>query len=1230
MSLPQVGLEAVIAGLPGFEAGAQAINKAYDAIEAKAGKVERATNILGSAFSSIGSPIGALGNQFVNLGNGVLKFGAVAGGVALAGVAALTAGITALGVSAVGEFAKYERLSLSIQNLVAREISQGQVQEQQIQARVGLTKKENEELAKLPQRIQDETLSRATLSAQIQEQKQRIIDLTASYGENGLNVQTAKARLAEMENEFAKSGQSITDMQARISELNDKNGKLVTTLQKVRVGQMGMADAMKLAGPKAQELLKWIQLLAIQSPFNQEGIADAFQTALAYGFTTDKAQRLTNAEVDFAAATGKGVEATNMIALALGQMQAKGKVSGQEIIQLTNAGVGVNKILNDMGFTLDDVSKGLVKSDDFIEAVIKDMEVFKGSAKAQAGTFAGLIASMEDIKSIGLREFFTGTFKAIQPYLANFVDFLTNAALNTGQLRALGDVLGQYVGGALKQISTFIAVIQAGGLAVFSKYLGVEGIPLWYQLETLITNITTSVTSLSGAAQTNLVPIFSQLSGQILPTITKALAFVNEHFVEFKGALLGIGAVLAAGVFAAIVAGVLSLLTPINLIVAAAALLGAAWAGDWGGIQEIVYSTWATIQPILSQAVTWLQVNIPAAIATASTFWSGTLLPALTTAGTFIQTNIIPTLSMVYTWLQTNLPAAIQLLSAFWSGTLLPAITAASDYISGTLVPMLSLAWTWLQTNLPAALQTLSATWTNTLLPAVVGVWSFWNGSLMPLWVSFINLVNAVVNKSIEALAGLFRNILLPAIVGVGNFIGQNLSPVITALAGIISDKLTPTTKGFSDDIIPMLLKGFEALKQIINDVKGYFDALASAVNSFTLPEVLQRHSPSPFEQVLIGVADNARQATTALQTLSRTTQGGFSRPVLDKLLGVKRGIASTSNVIGAAADDVEKILKQGLSKSKTSFALDVLKDVFNQNSAKILGAGSVKQQQAMFKELANSAVNWQKAGFGGGAENTMNRAFDVFIRQFHARQTELQQMQQQIFIEAGRTALTIGNQLNDIVKSSADILSQRIDILTGLVNSGQGQVDYQGEIISQTEAQKKLNEALEEQRQIQKELVIEQQNEMKLNFLEKQLSLIETLSKAGLNVKDILGGLKLGLDASIPDMIAATNRLVTAMIDQVDQDLQISSPSKVMFKKGAYTGQGFVEGVAAQIGSAAAAMQSLVSGPALVAAPALGASGGVTNNFYNDFGGNTISSGMDEATFDARVQRSILRLMRQ
>jgi len=204
------------------------------------------------------------------------------------------------------------------------------------------------------------------------------------------------------------------------------------------------------------------------------------------------------------------------------------------------------------------------------------------------------------------------------------------------------------------------------------------------------------------------------------------------------------------------------------------------------------------------------------------------------------------------------------------------------------------------------------------------------------------------------------------------------------------------------------------------------------------------------------------------------------------------------------------------------------------------------------------------------------------------------------MFIQAGKTALSIGNKLNDIVQGSIDILDTRVETLQELVDSGLESVNFEGMIISAVQAQDLLNAALQEQADIQDDILQLKQNEQKLSFLEKQLSLVETLNAAGLNVQDILGGISLGLDASIPDMIEATNRLVMALINQVNEDLQLGSPSKLMAKKGMQTGQGFVEGLMAQIPNITNAMKQAIVGP--VSGPVLsgGSSSRVVNNNFN------------------------------
>jgi tape measure domain-containing protein len=194
-----------------------------------------------------------------------------------------------------------------------------------------------------------------------------------------------------------------------------------------------MAEALRMGAARAAELTSWTQKLAIESPFTQQGVADAFRTAMAYGFTTKEAQRLTQAMIDFSAGSGSSEATMGRIALALGQIQARGKVAGQEVMQLTEAGISVDKILSEaFGKSTQEIiemrEKGLIPAEMAIEAIVSALENdFGGAAKRQSGTFSGLLSSLEDIKQIGLREFFGETFRVIQPELEEFIGTLQKA-----------------------------------------------------------------------------------------------------------------------------------------------------------------------------------------------------------------------------------------------------------------------------------------------------------------------------------------------------------------------------------------------------------------------------------------------------------------------------------------------------------------------------------------------------------------------------------------------------------------------------------------------------------------------------------------------------------------------------------------------------------------------------------------------------------------------------------
>jgi tape measure domain-containing protein len=239
-----------------------------------------------------------------------------------------------------------------------------------------------------------------------------------------------------------------------------------------------------MSSGKAEELLGWVQELAIKSPFTQEGVAQALRMAMAYGFNVDEAQRLTQALIDFAAGTGAPEEAMSRIALALGQIEAKGKLSGQEILQLVNAGLPVVQILAEaFGKTTAEVtamvSDGLVPANQAIEAITEYIENnFAGAAERQATTWAGLMGTFEDLKNMGLREFFGGLFDVIQPLAVEFSTWLQGEGMD--KLAEWGAILGEFTQNIVDKIPDALAVLEelrtafeTGGLsAVINVVIG--------------------------------------------------------------------------------------------------------------------------------------------------------------------------------------------------------------------------------------------------------------------------------------------------------------------------------------------------------------------------------------------------------------------------------------------------------------------------------------------------------------------------------------------------------------------------------------------------------------------------------------------------------------------------------------------------------------------------------------------------------------------------------------
>lgn len=173
--------------------------------------------------------------------------------------------------------------------------------------------------------------------------------------------------------------------------------------------------------------------------------------------------------------------------------------------------------------------------------------------------------------------------------------------------------------------------------------------------------------------------------------VVAILAVLGASFLAF-------GASVATAAWAAI-SPLLPVIAVIALIGAAAYLLYEAWANNWGGIRDIVANFWAWLQPLLQQLWNWLATNVPAALATLSNYWTGTLLPAIMGVWGWMNGTLFPFLKSLGQFIGAVLGVTLTAMAGIWKNVLQPALMGVWTAMSKNLMPMFKALSDWWKTS---------------------------------------------------------------------------------------------------------------------------------------------------------------------------------------------------------------------------------------------------------------------------------------------------------------------------------------------------------------------------------------------------------------------------------------------------------------------------------------------------------------------------------------------------
>ena len=265
-------------------------------------------------------------------------------------------------------------------------------------------------------------------------------------------------------------------------------GTAISFNSMLQTAQIGFATMLGSA-EKAQAFLDDMADFAAKTPFGYEELLEASKKMLAYGFAAENVLPTLRAVGDAAAALGMSGEGIDRITLALGQILAKGKLSAEEMRQLTEAGIPAWHMLAEaMGTTVPElqkmVSKGLVPGAKAVEMLTAGMEKrFGGMMASMENTWQGVTSSIKDIWSmtvgtltqtlfgglnnmlIQVRDFMAAFYSYLQGILGKKVKQSTDALVGSTKAQAaaiteVGDASEEAAKKANKNLQTFDEVHQ--------------------------------------------------------------------------------------------------------------------------------------------------------------------------------------------------------------------------------------------------------------------------------------------------------------------------------------------------------------------------------------------------------------------------------------------------------------------------------------------------------------------------------------------------------------------------------------------------------------------------------------------------------------------------------------------------------------------------------------------------------------------------------------------------
>ena len=268
---------------------------------------------------------------------------------------------------------------------------------------------------------------------------------------------------------------------------------------------------------QAKSIIQELQQLGAVTPFTSTELIDTAKRLNAFGVEGDKVVETTRRLADVAGATGAELQG---LATAYGQVQAKGRLQGEELLQFQERGVALQDELRKMyGLTGEEFQKALSKgriSAEAVEVAVKRLTdtggKYANGAIAQSDTLQGRFSTLMD----GVESLARGIGTVLAPAIKNVLNL------------------------AIMGINAINTLMASGRSAAFSKNLLAAQTKLGagpLGVDPALKDTQNLINQLQGSKQKNLQGAKADL--QTIADIRKTLQSVRQREMTFNLSKIG-------------------------------------------------------------------------------------------------------------------------------------------------------------------------------------------------------------------------------------------------------------------------------------------------------------------------------------------------------------------------------------------------------------------------------------------------------------------------------------------------------------------------------------------------------------------------------------------------------------------------------------------------------------------------------------------------------------------